>query len=34
VYSLGIRMLRGGDIVDQERHKLKHNGLSMGTTEG
>src|SRR5262249_31959954 len=25
VYSLGVRMLRGGDIVDQERHKLKNN---------
>jgi peptidoglycan biosynthesis/recognition FemAB-like protein len=22
IYSLGIRMLRGGDIVDRERHKL------------
>jgi FemAB family len=23
VYSMGVRMLRGGDIVDQEEHKLK-----------
>jgi lipid II:glycine glycyltransferase (peptidoglycan interpeptide bridge formation enzyme) len=24
VYSLAVRLLRGGDIVDQERHKLKN----------
>jgi hypothetical protein len=24
VYSLGVRMLRGGDIVDQEGHRLKN----------
>jgi hypothetical protein len=23
LYSLGVRLLRGGDIVDQEAHKLK-----------
>jgi hypothetical protein len=23
-YSLGVRFLRGGDIVDNERHKMKH----------
>ncbi|HOQ59912.1 MAG TPA: GNAT family N-acetyltransferase [Vicinamibacterales bacterium] len=23
VYAVGVRLLRGGDIVDQERHKLK-----------
>ena len=23
-YCLAVRLLRGGDIVDLERHKLKH----------
>jgi hypothetical protein len=30
VYSLGVRMLRGGDIVDQERHKLAGLGATVG----
>jgi lipid II:glycine glycyltransferase (peptidoglycan interpeptide bridge formation enzyme) len=30
VYSLGVRMLRGGDIVDQERHKLTGLGATVG----
>jgi hypothetical protein len=28
VYSLGVRLLRGGDIVDRERHKLNSVGSS------
>jgi hypothetical protein len=31
-YSLGVRMLRGGDIVDQEKHKLA-NGVSTGESQ-
>ena len=26
IYSLAVRLLRGGDIVDAERHKLKASG--------
>jgi hypothetical protein len=30
VYSIGVRVLRGGDIVDQEGHKLKDYGVEVG----
>ncbi len=33
-YSLAVRFLRGGDIVDRERHKMKSfNGLARDTSE-
>jgi FemAB family len=31
VYSTGVRFLRGGDIVDQEGHKLKDYDIKVGT---
>ena len=31
VYSIGVRVLRGGDIVDQERHKLKDFSTNFGS---
>ncbi len=31
VYSIGVRLLRGGDIVDQERHKLKDYRVKVGS---
>lgn len=31
VYSTSVRVLRGGDIVDQEGHKLKDYGIKVGS---
>lgn len=31
LYSVGIRLLRGGDIVDREAHKLKDHGGNAGS---
>jgi hypothetical protein len=31
VYSMGVRILRGGDIVDQEGHKLKDHGFKVAS---
>jgi hypothetical protein len=31
VYSKAVRVLRGGDIVDQEEHKMKDNGAAIGS---
>jgi hypothetical protein len=32
VYSKSVRVLRGGDIVDQEQHKLKDYSTSLKQT--
>ncbi len=31
VYSTSVRVLRGGDIVDREAHKLENYSLAVGT---
>jgi len=31
LYSIGVRVLRGGDLVDQEAHKLKDHSTKLGS---
>lgn len=31
VYSTAVRVLRGGDLVDQEEHKMEDHGATIGS---